>query len=65
MTRQDYEAIALALHAYRNDIRREHGDTILGRHQLDTLDDVTEILADIFAEDNPRFVRERFTQAAR
>lgn len=65
MTRKDYEAIALALHAYRNDIRREHADTMTGRHRLDTLDDVSEILADIFAADNPRFIRERFTQATR
>jgi hypothetical protein len=65
MTRKDYEAIAAALREYREDLRREHASTMLGRHKLDTVEDVTEILAEIFAADNPRFLRDRFTQAAR
>lgn len=61
MTRKDYEAIAVALRTYREDILRSTAPAV----RLDTLDDVTEILAEIFAADNPRFVRDRFTQAAR
>lgn len=64
MTRKDYEAIAAALRAYREDILL-HPARVAVVARLDTLDDVTEILAEIFAADNPRFLRERFTQAAR
>ena len=35
------------------------------RHRLDTMDDVVEILVDIFTEDNPRFTPQRFRQACR
>lgn len=65
MTRKDYEAIASALRVYREDVTREHANTMLARHKLDTVDDVVEILVDIFTEENPRFTPDRFRQASR
>lgn len=64
MTRKDYEAIASALREYREDITAT-GATMANRHRLDTLDDVVEILVDIFTVDNPRFTPNRFREASR
>lgn len=65
MTRKDYEAIASALRAYREAITEYHAATMLARHKLDAVDDIAEILGDIFAADNPRFQAARFRQATR
>ena len=65
MTRHDYEEIARGLRIYREDIEAEHAGTMLARHKLDTVDDVVEILVDIFRQDNPRFLADRFRQACR
>jgi len=62
MTRKDYEAIASRLRDYRSEIENS-GATMASRHRLDTLDDVVEILVDIFTEDNPRFTPNRFRKA--
>lgn len=64
MTRKDYEAIAGAIATYRRDTE----STTCGqdaRLRLDTLDDVADILADLFEADNPRFQRNRFYFATR
>jgi hypothetical protein len=64
VTRKDYERIAEALRSYNEKVY-EAGATMETRHRLDTLDDVVEILVDIFTEDNPRFTPTRFRQACR
>lgn len=64
MTRKDYEAIAKEIRAYREDIEGS-GATMANRYRLDTIDDMVEILVDIFTEDNPRFTPDRFRQATR
>jgi hypothetical protein len=64
MTRKDYEAVAKALRTYTEDIETT-GATMDTRIRLDTLDDVVEILVDIFTEDNPAFLPARFRQACR
>ena len=64
MTRKDYERIASALRSYREEMEAT-GATMETRHRLDTMDDVVEILVDIFTEDNPRFTPQRFRQACR
>jgi hypothetical protein len=64
MTRKDYEAIAKALRTYSEDIEAT-GATMETRHRLDTMDDVVEILVDIFTEDNPAFNPARFREACR
>jgi hypothetical protein len=64
MTRKNYEAIAKALRGYREDTEST-GATMETRHRLDTMDDVVEILVDIFREDNSAFNPARFRQACR
>jgi hypothetical protein len=63
MTRKDYETIAQALRGYQSDIMTECHDGTK-RARLDTLGDVAEMLADIFEQENPRFLRRRFLAAS-
>jgi hypothetical protein len=64
MTKKDYERIASALRSYREEIEAT-GATMETRNRLDTMDDVVEILTDVFTELNPRFTPHRFRQACR
>jgi hypothetical protein len=64
MYRKDYEAIAKALRTYTEDIEAT-GATMDTRIRLDTLEDVVEILAEVFEADNPAFQPARFRQACR
>jgi hypothetical protein len=63
MTRKDYERIASALRSYREEI--EATGTTNTPLACAIIDDVVEILVDIFTEDNPRFTPTRFRQACR
>ena len=64
MTRKHYEQVAQALREYHLEVVHEWGD---GREmtnaKLDTVEDIGNILADIFGADNPRFDRGRFLSA--
>ena len=64
MTRKHYEKVAKALRDYHLEIVHGLGES----HQqtngkLDTVQDIGNILADIFQADNPRFDRGRFLSA--
>lgn len=63
MTRKHYEKVAKELRAYHEEIigGEWSSDSIATR--LATLEEVTDILADIFKEDNPNFDRARFASA--
>ena len=65
MTRKDYEAIASRLREYREELDANPTTLGAGMIRRDTLDDVVEILVDLFTEDNPRFTPNRFRQACR
>lgn len=60
MTRKDYEAIARVLNQYRKDTESTEGGTMVGRHKLNTIGDVVDILSDLFTEEYPNFQRNRF-----
>ncbi len=64
VTRKDYERIAKALLDYRQETEKT-GATMAARHQLDTIDNVVELLVGVFIEDNPRFAPNRFREACR
>jgi hypothetical protein len=57
MTRKDYEAVAIAISKYCDETE--------SAMRLDTVEDIVEILAEIFATDNPRFNTDKFRQACR
>ena len=63
MTRKDYEKVAQALREYHLDIHNEFKDGGQVNSRLDILEGVADILADIFQEDNPRFLKGRFLSA--
>jgi len=63
MTRKHYEKVAEQFRAYHLEIANgNHGSSDINT-RLDVLEDITEILADIFKEDNPRFDAVRFASA--
>jgi hypothetical protein len=63
MTRKHYEKVAEQFRAYHLEIANgNHGSSDINT-RLDVLEDVAEILADIFKEDNPRFDAARFASA--
>jgi hypothetical protein len=59
MTRKDYEKFAAMLKDVRSMYTYKPNDTF-----NPTLEVICEQTANIFAEDNPRFDRERFLEAA-
>jgi hypothetical protein len=62
MTRKHYEKVAQAFREYHLEIVKEfRGDWAATK--IDTLDDIADILADIFAADNDRFNTARFKAA--
>jgi hypothetical protein len=62
MTRKHYEKVAQALREYHQEIAAEfRGEWAATK--IDTLDDIADILADIFAADNDRFDTARFKSA--
>ena len=64
MTRKHYEKVAQAFRDYHLEIVRECGDgESLTNAKLDTVQNIGDILADIFQADNPRFDRGRFLSA--
>jgi hypothetical protein len=60
MTRKDYEAIASRLKDYRKDTEGNpaHGCPA-------TINDIVEILVDLFTEENPRFLPNKFREATK
>jgi hypothetical protein len=63
MTRKHYEKVAEYLRAYHKEIANgSHGGYDINA-RLSTLEDVVEILGDIFYQDNPRFDLARFASA--
>ena len=58
MSRKDYIAIAEALSQSRPIALSEHGQAQLSQWQADI-----NAIADVLAQDNPRFNRERFVEA--
>lgn len=60
MTRKDYEAIAKSLNEYRKNTEQTDGGTMVGRHKLNTIEDVVEILSELFQAENPNFQANRF-----
>ena len=65
VTRKDYERIASALRSYSEEIEANPSTLGAGIIRRDTIDDIVEMLVDIFTEDNPRFTPQRFRQACR
>lgn len=64
MTRKHYEKVAQAFREYHEEIVKEYGDGAAWTStKLDTLDDIAEILAEIFQADNDRFDAARFKAA--
>jgi hypothetical protein len=64
VTRKHYEQVAQAFRAYHLEIVHGLGEShIMTNAKLDTVQDIGEILADIFGADNPRFDRGRFLSA--
>lgn len=63
MTRKHYVAVATIIRARRNGSALDmyRGSTVA--QVRSTLDDVARDLADVFAQDNPRFDRGRFLAA--
>jgi hypothetical protein len=59
MTKKDYVAIAAAIRKVDNELWQD-GPTIQGRA---VVADVVAGLAEVMAQDNPRFDRERFAAA--
>jgi hypothetical protein len=62
MTRKHYEKVAQALREYHEEIAKEFREDWAAT-KLDTLEDIADILADIFAADNDRFDAARFKAA--
>ena len=62
MTRKDYEAIASEIRNYLA-LPDLQPATMENRTRRDTVDDIIDILADVFANDNERFDRSRFVGA--
>lgn len=64
MTRKHYEKVAQAFREYHLELVKEYGEgeawTVT---KLDTLDDIADILAEIFKADNDRFDASRFKAA--
>lgn len=64
MTRKDYEKIAGAIREYRAELVKEFGaDSTWTATKIDTIEDITQILADIFQGDNELFDSNRFLGA--
>ena len=64
MTRKHYEKMAEAFRAYHLQTVTELGEgTASANVRLDVLEDVTDILSEIFKGDNPRFDSARFKSA--
>ena len=63
MTRKHYEKVAKELRAYHLELVTEFGGSVLVNTKLDTIEDIKNILADIFQADNPNFDRSRFASA--
>ncbi len=64
MTRKHYEKVAQQLRAYHLELVSEFGEgESITNTKLDTVQDIADILADIFQEDNPRFDKSRFASA--
>ena len=62
MTRKDYETIAREIRDYLSNPELQPA-TMENRTRRDTVDDIIDILADVFANDNDRFDRSRFVGA--
>lgn len=60
MTRKDYVAIAEAIYTTRETLPIVTG---YWEAQLEAIGRATQLVADVFAEDNPRFDRARFIAA--
>jgi hypothetical protein len=60
MTRKDYETIAKGLNEYRSYMR---ATTQENRIRKDTLDDVVDILCEVFGKGNAMFSSDRFRSA--
>jgi hypothetical protein len=64
MTRKHYEKVAKELLAYRKETRGLFPDYAESKgHKLEALDEILDILSDIFKADNPNFDRDRFVTA--
>lgn len=62
MTRNDYQNIANEIRAYLS-LPELQPATMENRVRRNTVDDIIEGLADVFATDNPNFDRGRFVSA--
>ena len=65
MTRKDYEAIAKALRDYTEEVSANPSTLGAGMIRRDTLDDIIEVLSEVFVTDNPNFNATKFRQACR
>ena len=65
MTRKDYEAIAKALRDYTEEVFANPSTLGAGMIRKDTLDDIIEVLSEVFVTDNPNFNATKFRQACR
>lgn len=63
-SRRDYEAVAALLRQERRMAESEYLCSECGSPEDQVLDRLTEGLADLFAQGNPRFDRARFMAAA-
>lgn len=63
MTKKDYEKIALAIKLETLCIATSNMDNVTAVASMDTLSSITHRLADTFANENPRFNRDKFVRA--
>lgn len=63
MTRKHYEKVAKGLRDYRIELLKEYGGSVLVNTKIDTIEDIAQILADIFQGDNELFDSNRFLGA--
>lgn len=64
MTRKDYQAIARAIAKVRADRQAPNGG-LLPLEVRHTLEEVEDALAEVFARDNERFIKDKFVQACK
>lgn len=64
MTRKDYEAIAQAIAKVRADRKAPNGG-LLPLEVRHTIEEIEDALAEVFAQDNYRFDRDKFLQACK